>query len=69
MDVLVYGVFLLSRVLHVLSIKCVDVPCNVRLMVHLFVADHLGATFAVVEVMGDSNHAHCVEVIRGSSLN
>lgn len=35
----------------------------VTALLHLFVADHLCAAFAVVEVVGNANHAHGVEVI------
>jgi hypothetical protein len=35
---------------------------------HLFVADHLCATFAVVEVVGDANHAHGADVVGGGGL-
>jgi hypothetical protein len=37
-------------------------------LIHLFVADHLCATFAVVEVVGDADHAHRADVVGGSSL-
>lgn len=36
---------------------------------HSFVADHLGATFAVVQVVGDANHASRARVVGGSGLD
>lgn len=37
--------------------------------IHLFVADHLCATFAVVEVVGDADHAHCADVVGRCGLD
>lgn len=36
---------------------------------HLFVADHLCAAFAVVEVVGDAHHAHGSDVVGGGGFN
>lgn len=36
---------------------------------HLLVTDHLGAAFAVVEVVGDADHAHGGDVVGGGGLD
>jgi len=56
--------------------KLIVVPCVTRVqalvvgcwLIHLFVADHLCAAFAVVEVVCDANHTHGADVVGGSSL-
>jgi hypothetical protein len=37
--------------------------------IHLFGADHLCATFAVVKVVCNADHAHCADVVGRSSLD
>ena len=43
-------------------------PCA-NAWARLFVADHLGAALAVVEVVGNANHAHGGDVVGGCGLD
>jgi hypothetical protein len=59
-----------EKKLNVVRVLLVFRPLGVVCwLIHLFVADHLCAAFAVVEVVSDANHSHGTDVVGRSSLD